>query len=156
MKMTNVSEKNTQMQYLCVLEKTPSGYSAFLADFDLVLATGRTKYDVVNDLAQELLSLARDKPLPMPVASELEYVDEDVELVRVAPADLNPVSMKLDKLMRQEGKKQKDVAQLLGVSGAAVSRLTSPYYHSHTLDSVERLAHALGYEVEVSFKKIHN
>lgn len=156
--MTSTATTNSKQspQYLCVLERTPSGYSAFAADFDFVLVTGRTKNDVLSDLSQELLALEKSGPLPTPKASESDFVGEDAELSYVSPAKPNLVSRQLEDLMRSEGMKQKDVAHALGVSSAAVSRLTSPYYHGHTMESLQKMANVLGYEVEVSFKKTHS
>lgn len=148
------SEVNT-LRYLCILEKTPTGYSGFAADFDLVLATGRTKEDVLNSLAQELQLMQKGGELSAPKSNELEFLEEDVELAYVAPASPNLVSAQLEKLMRSTGKKQKEVSAAMGVSSAAVSRLTSPYYHGHSMDAIKRFANALGYEVELKFKKVH-
>lgn len=141
-------------RYLCVLEKTESGYSGFLADSDLVLATGRTKADVLEYLAQELQAMKKGGELPEPKSTKEDFASEEgVEFEYVAPSPPNPISLQLEELVRMSGKKQKDVASALGVTSASISRLTSPYYHGHSIDSVQRIAHALGYEVELNFKK---
>lgn len=157
--MTAISYSKLGM-YMCLLEKLDDNYSGFVPDVPTVVASGRTRNDVIEALAEGLHTYSKHAKLP-PAASSLadleeEFRKENVEFAEVAPAKDDPVSQALDNLFQKEKVTHREVAERLGISRAAVSRLANPYYHGHSLDSLRKVARALGYELEVSFKKTHN
>lgn len=68
------------------------------------------------------------------------------------PTAPDPVSAELSRIIRESGRSKADVARLLGVKPPQVSQWTNPNYHQHGLETLRRVAEALGMEVEVRFK----
>ena len=72
-------------------------------------------------------------------------------VVMLAPDEPDPVSVAVERAIKRSRLSKQDVAQRMGVSASAISRLTDPYYHGHSLESLRRLASALGSKLEVKF-----
>ncbi len=64
----------------------------------------------------------------------------------------DPVSRELNRVICESGRSKADVARMLGVKPPQVSQWTSPHYHQHGMETLRRVADALGLEVEVKFK----
>lgn len=64
----------------------------------------------------------------------------------------DPVSAELSRVIRESGRSKVDVARLLGVKPPQVTQWTNPDYHQHGMETLRRVADALGLEVEVKFK----
>jgi predicted XRE-type DNA-binding protein len=61
----------------------------------------------------------------------------------------NPISLEIARAIGESGLTHAEVAQRLGVSRPLVSRWTHPRYTGHTVETLERLAYALGKKLEV-------
>ena len=69
------------MQYLIVIEKTTTGYSAYSPDLDGCVSTGATKQEVEENMREAIEFhleglLAEGFPVPLP-QSESAYVEID-------------------------------------------------------------------------------
>lgn len=61
----------------------------------------------------------------------------------------NAVSAEFARALRDSGLTQSTLAERMGTTQSAVSRLLSPNYHGQTVSALERLAEALGMDLEV-------
>jgi DNA-binding XRE family transcriptional regulator len=87
----------------------------------------------------------------------LDIIDRRYFGTRQAKAELEEaretaaVARKLYELRTRAGFTQKELAELVGTSHTAISRLESDDYEGHSLSMLRRIAAALGTRVEVSF-----
>ncbi len=72
-----------------------------------------------------------------------------VLLGRTPPLPANTVSAEIARALRDSGLTQRALAGRMGTTQSAVSRLLSPHYHGQTVGALERLADALGMDLEV-------
>lgn len=63
------------------------------------------------------------------------------------------VGLKLVELREQAGLTQKELASRIHTSQQAVSRLESGVYRGYTLSILEKIAIALGYTLDISFRR---
>ena len=61
------------------------------------------------------------------------------------------VALQIAALRRKAGLSQKAMARKLGTSQQQISRLESPAYEGHSLNTLRRVAGALGAEVHINF-----
>lgn len=78
-----------------------------------------------------------------------------IRIVRRSAPRPNPISQRLRELVEASGESQAAIARRAGMPQQSLSRLLDPNYTGHTLGSVERVAQALGQELEVGFKPKH-
>lgn len=69
------------------------------------------------------------------------------------PLEADPVSAEVVGAIRASGLTQAEIARRMGTQQPQVARLADPNYHGHSLDSLRKLAAALGLEVEVRLRK---
>ena len=146
--------------YLIVIEKAAGNYSAYVPDVPGVAATGKsveeTRDHMAEALAVQLNGMREDgDALPVPVlksADEVEDLAPGDAVAFVQPAPMNPVSLEVERVLREARLTQSELARRLGTSRAAVSRLADPFYWGHSLATLRRLAEVLGLEVEVRLK----
>lgn len=150
----------SSLSYLCVIEKTNSGFSAFCPDVPGLFATGDDRDELLKSLSDALYVYLDDtlnNGEAIPESNTKTYSDSelsDYELLFVSPSDPDPVSVEIDRLVNQSGLAYAEVARRMAVPRSVVNRLTSPVYHGHSMESLRKFAQALGYEVEVNFKPI--
>lgn len=63
------------------------------------------------------------------------------------------VSMQLQEMREREGLTQQEVADRAGTSRSVIARLEQPDYEQHTLSTLRKVAGAMGYDVELDFRK---
>lgn len=155
---------NMTQPYLCVIEKgqTPEGrpyFGGYCLDISSNVVSRPTREQVIESLRQGMaLSLLRlaEKGIQAPPATtcEADVVQEDPtdELIWLEPASVNPVSLELERLLKEKGLGQSDLARLMGVSRSAIHRLLDPFYFGHSLSSLRKLAEATGARLEVTLK----
>jgi len=148
------------LSYLVVVEKTDTGFSAFVPDVPGVVAAAESREKLLELLSDALcLHFVRmqEDGEEVPESVTQQYEDEDLdqyEVTFVTPSQPDQVSLEIDQLVRSSGLKYADVARRMDVPRSVVSRLSSPIYRGHSMESLRKLARALGYEVEVSFKRV--
>jgi transcriptional regulator with XRE-family HTH domain len=62
------------------------------------------------------------------------------------------LALQIAALRQKAGLSQKELAKLLGTSQQQVSRLESPEYHGHSLNTLQRLAEVLNAKLRVEFQ----
>ena len=143
------------MNYLAVISKAGENYSGWLLDFaGAIMATAKTADEVATKLAQGLVSYAEEvDELPTARVQNLSDEDlaelEDVKLIWVMPAEQNPVSLELARVLEQSGLYGAEVARRMGVPRQTVTRMVNPFYWGHNVSSLRRFAEAVGGKLEV-------
>ncbi len=157
--MKNVLVKRWPHRYPVVLEKDAKQgtYAGFAVDMP-VYAWGKASRAEVRESLARGLSLflaeleARGQAVPMPT-EDLARVDLtglcQAEVVWLEPAPMNPVSLELEQALRARGLSQRELARRMGTTPSAVHRLLDPFYFGHSLESLRRVAEALGVGLEV-------
>ena len=147
------------MSYLAVIETTPTGYSGFIPDLDARVMVAMPTLDALRKHLSEGLALyLRDHP-DAPPATSLQLSDltdledtSDLTAEMITPAALNPVSLELASAVRAAQMRPADLARKLNVTRASVSRLLDPFYFGQSLESLRKIADALGAELTVQLK----
>lgn len=149
------------MNYLCIYNNEAGDYTAIVPDFDSqILVWGKTPDDALR-LASEALALyfVETQSSPNPQYAKLQDVPASVYrhfdypiATTIAPAAMNPVSLEIEQMIERSGLTQTEISQRMGTSGAALSRLKNPFYWGHSLETLRKLAHATGQQLEVKFK----
>ena len=136
------------------VQQTNNNYAASALGFP-TLATA-TDYFKLERLMSEQLALAlyeaqqAGETLEPPKELDLsDFEGEEVKVVYVSPAPMNPVSLELEAAVERSGLSQKEVASRVKTSEAAISRLTNPFYFGHSVGMLRRVAQALGEQLEV-------
>lgn len=148
------------LSYLAVIEKSSSGFSGFLPDVPGLIAAESDKEKLLSMLSDSLYiyledCVAHGEELPAPATKTYDDAElSEYETVCVSPAQPEHVSIEIDRLVGQSGLTYAEVARRMKVPRSAVTRLTSPVYRGHSMETLRKLANALGYEVEVSFKRV--
>lgn len=65
----------------------------------------------------------------------------------------DPVSLELQRALREAGLSQSELARRLGVKQPSIARLFSPNYDGHSVRSLREIADALGYRLEIRLVK---
>lgn len=141
--------------YLCVVEETSSGYSAFLPDVPGVVAAAADIENLVVLLRDALCLHLLDDPEPPKAVTE-KFEDPEIEVFRqffVEPSDPEQISLLIDALVKESGINRAELARLMDIPKSSISRLTNPIYRGHSMTTLRKIADALGYEVEVTFRK---
>ena len=147
------------MNYLAIIETTPTGYSGFIPDLDArVMVAMPTLESLRKHLSEGLALYLRDHP-DSPVATSMQLSDlpdlegmSDLTVEMIAPATLNPVSLELASAVRAAHLRPADLARKLNVTRASVSRLLDPFYFGQSLESLRKVADALGAELTVKIQ----
>ena len=145
------------IQYPVVIE---GGIGGYVPDLPIIVLAGKGRDEVLRlareAIALRLYDLERDGeewPTPSPVESIECEECEEWEVVLVEPAEVNPVSLELADAIQSARLTKAEVARRLGVSRQSIHRLTDPFYFSHSMRSLNRVAEVLGLGVQVSFPK---
>jgi predicted RNase H-like HicB family nuclease len=146
--------------YFAVIERAPDNYSGFVPDVTGAAGIGESREAVLLSLSQGLaLSLQdlRERGLPQPTASDRAGLDlskheptEPYQIVSVAPAALNPVSLEVERAIASAGITRAELARRMGIPRSTVSRITDPFYFGHSVKTLQRVAHALNLQLDVS------
>lgn len=145
------------MNYLAVTETTPTGW--FIPDLDArVMVAMPTLESLRKHLAEGLALYLRDHP-DAPPATSVQLSDlpdlegmSDLTAEMIAPAAFNPVSLELASAVRAAHLRPADLARKLNVTRASASRLLDPFYFGQSLESLRKVADALGAELTVQLK----
>jgi len=141
--------------YLCVVEKTTTGYSAFVPDVPGV-AVANADLGKLKEAIEDALYLHLADEVDPPESVTSVFRDEDVEVFDqffVSPSEPDKVSLLIDDLIKKSGVNRTELARILDVPKSSISRLTSPIYRGHSMATLRRIADALGYKVQVMFEK---
>ena len=153
------------MQYLTVIEKGKTNYSAYVPDVPGVVATGKTLETVKQAMSEALAVHLEGEVLPKAKTRTREdaarhakkVLQEDltssdvIAFVDLAP--MNPISLEIAKAIGASGFTQSEVAKRLGTHQSAMSRLADPFYWGHSFSAVRRLAEILGHTLNVKLEQ---
>lgn len=145
--------------YPVIISQGERNLSASAPDLPGCIAVGETGDEIERlmgeAMALHLLGLDEDgtaRPEPTRPGRLAAPLKPHQRLTWLEPAPTNPVSLGIERAVRQSGLSGAEVARRLGTTRSVLSRLTDPFYWGHSLDSLRRLARALGGEVEVRVK----
>lgn len=142
--------------YLTIISSGEHNWNALVPELRCVV-TAASRDDLLR-LTRESIALAlEDQPDTEPRLRTLEDLHADLrgtlegteEVIFLAPAEMNPVSLEIEQALETAGVTQAELARRLGTSRSAVSRLVNPFYWGHSLDMLRRVASALEAELEV-------
>lgn len=145
-------------QFLTILEVDGGAFGGYIPDLQ-VSATGKSLDQVRERLAQgAALALERLGEVPARAQSFDDLSADDQEAFEgselqvefLEPAPMNPVSREISRRLKELGLTQNDLAERLGTSHSAVSRMVSPFYWGHSLELLRRTAEALDAKLTVS------
>ena len=103
-----------------------------------------------QDVFERLHALTRQTLEQNPgISGVLEVNFADAPPLESKQAPPNPISLEIARAIGASGLTHAEVAKRLGVSRPLVSRWTHPRYTGHTVETLERLANALGKKLEV-------
>jgi antitoxin HicB len=149
--------------YLGVIERAPGNYSGFVPDVPGAVGIGDSRETALSSLSQGLALALHDlceRGLPIPAPSDRAALDlsryepaEPYEMVTVAPAMLNPVSLEIEKAIESAGLTRAELGRRMGVPRSVVSRITDPFYFGHSVNTLNRVARALSLKVSVRFDR---
>jgi antitoxin HicB len=143
------------MQYPVLIEGENPTWSASVPDLH-VYVTARTRA-MLERRVREAMAISlevyadTEQTAPKPSIAKKIKCQPGQSVVMLAPDEPDPVSVAVERAIKRSRLSKQDVAQRMGVSASAISRLTDPYYHGHSLESLRRLASALGSKLEVKF-----
>ncbi len=113
-----------------------------------VHSSGEVEY--AQDVFQRLDHFTRTTLEQNPDARGVLEVDfKSAPLLESEAKIANPVSLEITRAIRESGLTHAQLAERMGVSRPLVTRWTHPQYHGHTVETLERLARALGKVLEV-------
>ncbi len=152
------------MEYLIVIEGKEGSYSAYAPDISGANGVGKS-LEVVKKSLSESISLHADAKYPKPKILTREDAEkhafetfgmrleanDQIDFIR--PANINPVSLEIASARESLGLSQAELGRRLSMPRSNVNRLENPFYFGHSLAILNRVAEALGVELEVSFGK---
>lgn len=142
--------------YLTIVSSGERNWNALVPELHCIVTAG-SREDLLR-LTRESIALAlEDQPKTEPRVRSLEDLNADLrseldgseEIIFLAPAEMNPVSLEIEQALEKAGVSQAELARRLGTSRSAVNRLVNPFYWGHSLDMLRRVAAALEAELEV-------
>lgn len=149
------------LQYICVIERQQHddghfSYGGYCLDISSNVISKPTREEVIDSLRRGMALSAlylssQNLPVPSPTSTEadVECHDPSDEIVWLPPAEVNPVSLEIERALRERGWTQAELARRMGVHRAQVSRLTDPFYFGQNLSTLQRVAQALGAQLTV-------
>lgn len=141
---------HASMNFLALVSKANQNYSGWILDLHgAVMATGKDPQDVCERLARGLVSYAEDLgTLPQPSLQQAAPQDLEglleAKTFWIAPAEQNPISLELSRVLDQQHLTQTEVAKRMGVPRQVVGRMVDPFYWGHSVTSLRRFAEAVG------------
>ncbi|GHG38920.1 hypothetical protein GCM10017784_37100 [Deinococcus indicus] len=148
-------------KYVCVIESSSdkngnTTYGGYCLDIPASIISRKSKDEVISGLresiALSILSYEDDGLIPpAPFASPSEVVKESEgdEVILIAPAPVNPVSLSIEKAIEKAGISRSELARRLGVNRSQATRIVDPFYFGHTVSTLNRVAEALGKRLEI-------
>jgi antitoxin HicB len=140
--------------YYAIIEPTTTGFSAFFPDILGMVTTGKTLQQTQENLAKILAIHLEELQIPALKPSSRDEIDlseceENAMVHLVVPAIINPVSLEIEAALMASGLRPSDLARKLGISRASISRLMNPFYFGQSLESLRRVADAVGAKLTV-------
>lgn len=144
------------MKFLTVVSKAKRNWCYTVPELHCI-GTHKT-YEGALKLAAEAIAFADPQSDPEILdASQLDPEiygdDDDLEIVFLEPAPINPVSLEIEKLIKHSGISYRELAHRIGIGHASISRITNPFYWGHNVETLRRVTKALDAELEIKFNK---
>lgn len=142
------------MQYLAFIEQDGAAWGGFIPELHTT-ATGKNRQQVIDRLSEgatfTFVALTEEgKPIPQPVyQSAQDLSDEERQDVKgmdatfITPAGISATSIAIGQAIERSGLKRSEVAQRMGTSPAAITRITNRFYFEHSLPTLRQLADVL-------------
>lgn len=142
------------MQYLAVISNSQNAWGGFIVDLG-VTVVGKS-HEQVKTRLEEGLALHLDtlqdlglniQPTKTRTLQDIPQEDledlENLQVVWISPATMNPVSKEIRKALERSGLSDSEVARRMGTSPAAIARMKDDFYFGHSLQTINRLAAVL-------------
>ena len=148
------------MNYLAFIEQDGDAWGGFIPELN-ASATGKSREQVCQRLAEGgaltvFYAAQEGTPAPLPSlqsAADLPKEDreltQDMESVFMELAPINPVSLEIERAVKESGLSDSEIARRMGSSPAAVGRLQDAFYWGHSLTALRKLADVLGVRIEL-------
>ena len=148
--------KTWDVRFPCFLEREAESntYAGFCEGAPVFVAGKPSREAAIQALQEGLayyLAHLETEGRALPRPPQKAEAEEGLELVWIAPAPVNPVSLEIERLMRKKGVSRSELARRLGVAPSAVTRWLDPLYFGHSLKTLKRIAEALESGLEVRF-----
>ncbi len=152
------------MNYIAIIGQVKRHWFGFFPDFSGVfIITATTRAALVKKLSynlSEYLPLHQGK-LPAAKVKQVSDVEKDQleglvnpEAVVVEVVAVNPISLEIGRLIDSSELTAAQIAARVGTTTSALSRMRNPKYTRHNLETVRRLAAAMGLRMTMQFEQI--
>ncbi len=152
------------MNYTAVIGQVKRHWFGFFPDFaGVFIITATTRAALLKKLGynlSEYLPLHRGQ-LPKAKVKQVSDLSNDQleglvnpEAVLVEVTVVNPISLEIGRLIDSSELSAAQIAARVGTTTSALSRMRNPKYRSHNLETVRRLAAALGLRMTMQFEQI--
>jgi predicted RNase H-like HicB family nuclease len=151
------------MKYNAVIGKVGRNWFGFFPDFPGVfIIAATTRAALMKKLGYNLSEYItfHQGPFPKAKIKKLSDIDpeelEDIqnpELIAVEVADINPISLEVGRLIDSSDLTPAQIAAKAGTTTSALSRMRNPRYTRHNLETLRRLASAVGARVSMKFER---
>ncbi len=145
------------MKYPVILEKGNNSWGVRSVDLVGAFAVAKKRDEALERMRGAMLLYIQDcnseneaVPAPSPMANV--QLEPGEELVMLEPDSPDPISAAIEQAMEKTGVRKAELARRLKLPAPAVSRLTSQLYHGHSVESLRRIADALGAKLVVDFE----
>lgn len=145
------------MRYLAITAKVKNAnnYVGWFADDIAAVATAKTRAGVKAKLPDLLAVHVANNPDSAPVIQALEEVPVEelegsieIQTVWVEPSQTDPIGVEIERALKEAGVTQAELGKRLGASQGVVSRWINSSGRSIQLDTLQRIADALGMRLE--------
>lgn len=145
------------MKFLTVIAKAERNWCYTVPEL-YCIGTHKT-YEGALRTAAEAIAFADPQSSPKILdASQLDPEiygeDDDLEIVFVEPAPMNPVSSQIERAIAKAGITQSELARRLQLPRSNVSRMVNPFYWGHSVETLRRVAKALGVELKIKIGEV--
>ena len=144
--------------YLTIISSGERNWNAVVPELRCIV-TAPSREELLRLTRESIAVALEDQPQQVARLHSLEELSAELhaeldgseEILFLALAPMNPVSLEIEQALAQAGFSQAELARRIGSSRSAISRLTNPFYWGHSLEVLRRVAGALNSELEVKF-----
>ncbi|WP_158591551.1 helix-turn-helix domain-containing protein [Deinococcus cavernae] len=141
------------MNYFAIYEFDGTAHGGLVPQLN-VSAVGKNREQVLERLRQGIALALHDLGEVPP--NQHDRLPDDLqefaaaETLFLEPAEMNPVSVEVERAVQASGLTDSELARRMGTSPAAVGRMQDYFYWGHSLATLRKLADALGIKLEIS------
>jgi antitoxin HicB len=155
-------------RYLTLLVHDEDGYTVFVPELGPsglgVVGFGDDPQEAETHAAQSLALYLHENPkTPAPRFNSINDVApafmKPLEGLKVRtgwlePAEMNPLSLQLDRLFQDTGLSVRKLAEKLETSPSGITRLRDPFYWGHSMSVIHRIGEVLKHRVQITLEPV--